>query len=60
MNQTILVDENGKRTDGRSIDELREIKLTVGILKNANGSAFIEFAEPTFGPSGMQDRLNWF
>lgn len=45
MNQTILVDENGKRTDGRSIDELREIKLTVGILKNANGSAFIEFGK---------------
>ena len=33
MNQTILIDESGKRTDGRSIDDLREIKLTIGVLK---------------------------
>jgi len=45
MNQTILIDESGKRTDGRSIDELREIKLTIGVLKKANGSAFIEFGK---------------
>lgn len=45
MNQTILIDESGKRTDGRSIDDLREIKLTIGVLKKANGSAFIEFGK---------------
>jgi len=45
MNETILIDESGKRTDGRSIDELREIKLTIGVLKKANGSAFIEFGK---------------
>jgi exosome complex component RRP41 len=45
MNQTILIDETGKRTDGRSLDELREIKLTIGVLKKANGSAFIEFGK---------------
>jgi exosome complex component RRP41 len=38
-----LIDEKGKRTDGRTIDELREIKLTVGVVRNADGSAFIEF-----------------
>jgi exosome complex component RRP41 len=38
-----LIDENGKRTDGRALDELREVKITVGSVKNADGSAFIEF-----------------
>lgn len=40
-----LIDENGKRTDGRGIDELREVKITVGTVKNADGSAFIEFGK---------------
>lgn len=40
-----LIDANGKRTDGRGIDELREVKITVGTVKNANGSAFIEFGK---------------
>lgn len=40
-----LIDENGKRTDGRRIDELREVKITVGTVKNADGSAFIEFGK---------------
>ena len=40
-----LIDENGKRTDGRNIDDLRDVKITVGTVKNANGSAFIEFGK---------------
>jgi exosome complex component RRP41 len=40
-----LIDENGKRTDGRTADELREVKITVGTVKNADGSAFIEFGK---------------
>jgi len=40
-----LIDENGKRTDGRGIDDLREVKITVGTVKNADGSAFIEFGK---------------
>jgi len=40
-----LIDANGKRTDGRGIDDLREVKITVGTLKNADGSAFIEFGK---------------
>ncbi|MDQ3884562.1 MAG: exosome complex exonuclease Rrp41 [Thermoproteota archaeon] len=40
-----LIDENGKRTDGRGIDELRTVKITVGPAKNADGSAFIEFGK---------------
>jgi len=37
-----LIDENGIRTDGRKLDELRPVKMEVGILKNANGSAYFE------------------
>jgi exosome complex component RRP41 len=40
-----LIDVNGKRTDGRLIDELREVKIAVGAVKNADGSAFIEFGK---------------
>ena len=40
-----LIDENGKRTDGRGSDELRNVKITVGPVKNADGSAFIEFGK---------------
>lgn len=40
-----LIDENGRRTDGRTADELREIKINVGVVKNADGSAFIEFGK---------------
>ena len=34
---------NGKRTDGRAFDELREIKIEANVLKNAEGSAYIEW-----------------
>src|SRR2546422_11110160 len=40
-----LIDANGKRTDGRGIDDLREVNITVGSVKNADGSAFIEFGK---------------
>lgn len=46
MSQTrSLIDKQGKRTDGRTAEQLREVKITVGILKNADGSAFIEFGK---------------
>jgi len=37
-----LIDKEGKRVDGRQLDELRPIKLEVGILSSADGSAYIE------------------
>ena len=37
-----LIDNNGLRVDGRRIDELRPIKLEVGVLDKADGSAYIE------------------
>ncbi len=40
-----LINEQGLRLDGRRIDELRPVKIEVGILKNADGSAFIQFGK---------------
>ena len=40
LKELTLMDENGKRSDGRGIDELRSIKITVGVVKNADGSAY--------------------
>jgi len=37
-----LIDERGMRVDGRSPYDLRPIKLEVGVLENADGSAYIE------------------
>ncbi|MFQ6094843.1 MAG: exosome complex exonuclease Rrp41 [Candidatus Bathyarchaeia archaeon] len=37
-----LIDEKGARVDGRKTDELRPIKITVGVLSNVDGSAYIE------------------
>jgi exosome complex component RRP41 len=36
-----LIDENGIRTDGRRWDELRPLKIEVGVVRNADGSALI-------------------
>ncbi|MEM0001216.1 MAG: exosome complex exonuclease Rrp41 [Desulfurococcaceae archaeon] len=38
-----LLKEDGTRIDGRRPDELRPVRITVGILKNANGSALVEY-----------------
>ena len=40
-----LIDADGKRLDGRTWDELRPIKLEVGTIKNADGSAYIEWGK---------------
>lgn len=40
-----LIDENGKRIDGRKKYELRPIKMEVGVLKNADGSAYVEWGK---------------
>lgn len=44
MNNNIkLIDENGFRIDGRRPDQLRPIKMEVGVLSRADGSAYIEW-----------------
>ncbi len=37
-----LIDDNDLRVDGRRLDELRPIKMEVGVLDKADGSAYIE------------------
>jgi len=40
-----LIDESGRRIDGRRPDELRPIEMEVGVLKNADGSALVKFGD---------------
>jgi exosome complex component RRP41 len=37
-----LIDKKGIRLDGRKLDELRPVTLEVGVLPNADGSAYLE------------------
>ena len=37
----VLLSPDGLRIDGRRLDELRPMKLSVGALHNADGSAFV-------------------
>lgn len=57
----MLIDEKGIRTDGRKWDELRPIKIEVGVLKNADGSCYIEFGKnkvmaAVYGPKEVHPR----
>lgn len=38
-----LVGEDGRRLDGRRFDELRPIRIEAGVLRRADGSAYIEW-----------------
>lgn len=38
-----LIDNDGKRLDGRKPDELRKIKIEAGILHRADGSCYLEW-----------------
>lgn len=38
-----LIDDNGLRIDGRLPNQLRPIKMDVGVVKRANGSAYVEW-----------------
>jgi len=40
-----LLDENGMRIDGRRPDQLRPIKIEAGVLKRADGSAYVEWGK---------------
>jgi RNase PH len=57
----VLLDENGIRCDGRKIDEPRRIMIKAGGLKNADGSAYIEFGNNkilvgVFGPRDVHPK----
>jgi exosome complex component RRP41 len=56
-----LIDKKGIRLDGRKADELRPVKLEVGVLANADGSAYIEHGKNkilagVFGPREMHPK----
>ncbi len=41
--QLVYVDKKGKRLDGRAVNELRPIKIEVGVVPNADGSCYLEW-----------------
>ncbi|MFH1055952.1 MAG: exosome complex exonuclease Rrp41 [Candidatus Altiarchaeota archaeon] len=52
---------NGVRYDGRKFDEMRQIKMKVGVLKNAQGSAYVEWGRNkvlagVYGPREMHPK----
>lgn len=56
-----LIDENDTRLDGRKLDEMRPIKIEVGVLGNADGSAYIEQGKnkilaAVYGPKEVHPR----
>ncbi len=56
-----LFREDGKRLDGRDKNDLRDIKMEVGVIKNADGSAYIEWGNnkifaSVYGPREVHPR----
>jgi len=56
-----LINEQGIRTDGRGVDDLRPIKITLGYLTHANGSVLYEQGKnkilaAVFGPSEVHPK----
>lgn len=61
MDRPRLIDDNGKRIDGRGPGELRPIKIEAGVLNRAAGSAYIEWGQNkilvgVYGPREAQPR----
>ena len=59
--KTPLIDKKGLRTDGRRPDELRPIRLEIGYLSRADGSAYIEqgknkIVAVVYGPRELHPR----
>lgn len=56
-----LIDKRSLRLDGRKPDELRPIKIDIGVLSNADGSAYIEQGKnkilaAVFGPRELHPK----
>jgi exosome complex component RRP41 len=56
-----LIDEKGRRLDGRQADELRPIKIQANVLKRADGSAYLEWGKnkilaAVYGPREVHPR----
>ena len=57
----VLLDKNGIRSDGRKVNETRKVTIKTGVLKNADGSAYIEFGgnkilAGVFGPRDVHPK----
>ena len=57
----VLLDEKGIRSDGRTVDQTRKVTIKAGVLKNADGSAYIEFGDNkiiagVFGPRDVHPK----
>src|SRR5208283_6172873 len=53
--------KNGKRTDGRAFNAIRPLKIEVGVIKNAEGSAYLEWGNnkvisAVYGPKEAQPK----
>ena len=61
MEKPKLLRDDGRRLDGRAYAELRPIRMKVGILNNANGSALVEYGKTkvlaaVYGPREPQQK----
>lgn len=59
--ETSLITEDGRRLDGRRLDEHRPVKMEVGVLDKSDGSAYIEMGNTkifaaVFGPKEAHPR----
>jgi exosome complex component RRP41 len=57
----VLMSPDGRRSDGRRVDELRPLKITAGALHQADGSAFVEWGmnkvmAAVYGPREVHPR----
>ncbi|AAT42979.1 exosome complex exonuclease Rrp41 [Picrophilus oshimae] len=43
MEEVKLINDDGLRLDGRAFNEMRPIRITTGVVDNADGSAYIEW-----------------
>jgi exosome complex component RRP41 len=56
-----FIDENGLRLDGRQIDEMRPMKIEIGVLPRADGSCYLEWGKnkvmaAVYGPRELHPR----
>ncbi|MDK2911247.1 MAG: exosome complex component [Methanolobus sp.] len=56
-----FIDENGLRLDGRQINEIRQMKIKIGVLSRADGSCYLEWGNnkilvAVYGPRELHPR----
>ncbi len=61
MKDKPILIKDGKRNDGRSPNQIRPLKIEVGVIKNAEGSAYLEWGDnkviaAVYGPKEAQPK----